>query len=517
MASLAPRWAYRWDHFDNIQMGRAASQEGLFRAYAAQPPPRLPPGQPVPPGRYLPDVQGQIWEANAFVPFTRQAVRQVNYPPLGLTLFWLQSSLLDAVAPGQPVNTFTSRLAMAMASVAAELLAAVAAFLIVRRLVGTNAGLLAAAACWLLPPMAMDSCFWGQTDAWFIAPALFTIWLMMSGRWLGAGTLAGMTLLLKPQGIFLGPIVLMAAALLPVATPGPALPARLRRLGVAAGAALAAFFAISLPWTIAGGKDWLELAYFKNVGLYVETTMKAFNVWYLDALLHDYDATMALYTKERVLGITKGAWGMLLAAASLIALAILHYRNRKRLPGALALVLFSGVWLWSAFVWPTEVHERYILYAVPVMVIASFAMKRLWPAAIVLIVIGSFELCHNVWLPVQAGKLADPLRIPDAQQFLATQYEASGGRSPHPTLENAKRFICANASRGLEDYRRVRGRTEGLEWLLTLASLAAYAWAFAAPFLRIGAKRGAIDDQPVINTRSSRSGSARGPSPPSRR
>jgi Gpi18-like mannosyltransferase len=490
LTSLAPRWAYKWDHFDNIQMGRTASQEGLFLAYAAQTPPRMPPGQARPPGRYVPDVKGQIWEDGAgFVPITREAVRQVNYPPLGLTLYWVQSSLLEAVAPGQPVNTFTSRLVMSLVSVLAELAAAVAAFLIVRRLVGTNAGLLAAAACWLLPPMAMDSSFWGQTDAWFIAPALFTIWLMIRGgrrAWVAAGALAGVTLLLKPQGIFLGPIVLMGAILLPVEEPELALPTILKRIGVAAGAGLGAFFVLSLPWTVAGGSEWVQLAYLKNVGLYIETTMKAFNVWYLDALLHDSDATMVLYSKETILGVAKSAWGTLFVAGALIASAILYYRKFPK-KGPLALVLFSGVWLWSTFVWPTGVHERYIMYAIPVMVIASFSMKRLWPAAILLALVGSFELCHNVWLPVQAGKLVDPLRLPEVQAYLAEGHRADPRRFPTPTIGNAKQALEQNAARDLEAYRRARSGTAGLEWFLTLGCLAAYGWAFAAPFLKLGA------------------------------
>ena len=487
LTSLAPRWAYNWDHFDNIQMGRTASQEGLFRAYEAKAPPSLPPGEALPPGRYVPDVRGQIWQEayHDFVPFVRQAVREVNYPPLGLALYWAQSSLLEAVAPGQPVNTFTSRLVMSLASVLAELAAAVAAFLIVRRLVGTNAGLLAAAACWLLPPMAMDSSFWGQTDAWFIAPALFTIWLMIRGRWVGAGVLSAITLLLKPQGIFLGPVVLMAAILLPVEAPEPALPAILKRLALAAGSGLAAFFVLGLPWLVGCGTQWIQLAYLGNVGLYIETTMKAFNVWYLDALLHDMDLAEVLYVKTQVLGINKDTWGTLLVAASLIALAILYYKKFPR-KGPLAVVLFSAVWLWSTFEWPTGVHERYIMYAIPMMVIAAFAMKRLWPAAVVLALVGSFELCHNVWLERHAGSRVYPPTVRSIYNSVREQ-SLQTGRTP-PSRAEVVRYVQQGARQEREElaYLHARQKTQELEWFLTLACLAAYGWAFAAPFLNLG-------------------------------
>jgi len=499
LASLGPRWAYLTDHFDNIQMGRTASQDGLFHVYTV-------------PADRIPVLEGRRWEdANhGFVPWTRKAIRQVNYPPLGVTLFWLQSELLNAVAPG-PVNTTTSRLVMATASIVAELAAAVAAFLIVRLLVGPKAGALAAAAVWLLPPLAMDSCFWGRTDGWFIAPALFTIYLMLRDRWVAVGVLSAVTVLLKPQGIFLGPIVLFAAAVLPtrkeeerrgagITSPlrekqgtgtvltqrGPSQSlAMVKRLAYSIGAGAAALVVLSLPWTIADGRAWADQAYLANVGMYNETTMKAFNVWYLEALAKDGDAEMVLDTDGTVMGITKGTWGMLLTIAALAAAAWACVRKfRGSRPQAV--VLFSALWLWSTFLWPTKVHERYILYALPILLVAALPIKRLWPAVLALTLVASAELCHNVWMPLQAGKLSDPLMIRGAQEFLAAQYQNDPGRFPPPSVANAKALIEQSAPQRRDAYLRERSKTNSYEWLLVLLCLGGYAWAFALPFRQQG-------------------------------
>jgi len=558
LTSLAPRWAYLTDHLDNIQMGRAASavqdssvvreigkemelrrgapltvddfarfqdkgltrQFNLFHVYS-MPPEKLP----------------LVWaddyqqgKAAKPVMFPRIAIRQVNYPPLGETVFWLQSSLLEAAQPGRPVNTFTSRLIMSLASVLGEILAAIGAYLVARRFLSKNLALVAGAACWLLPPMAMDSSFWGQTDSWFVAPALFTIWLMFRGRWVAAGILSAITVLLKPQGIFLGPIILFAAAVLPAEGEVPLAIAFFKRVGRSVGAGAATLIVLSLPWTIADGKAWIDQAYIGNFALYGETTLKAFNVWYLDALLHDGDLSPVLDPEGTILGIAKGSWGTLLTAASLFALGYLYYRKyprsaaspssiprplfepvfdpeaqtrrepqsrrqtegRPNRKGALAVMLFSALWLWSTFLWPTKVHERYITYAIPLVVLCAFGLRRLWPAAIVLVLVGSAELCHNVWLNPAAGYLVHPRTV--TQVYDEMRIESQARRLPMPTRDEALRYVQAGAEQQRAGYLRQRQSTEGLEYLLTLGCILGYAWAFACPFLKLG--KADVEEEP---------------------
>lgn len=464
--SLAPRYAYTWDHFDNIQMGRAAAEDGLFRVYGV-------------PREKLPTIQGWLFDPNGgvFEPIAKQPVRQVNYPPLGVTLFWVQDAMLRAIAPG-PVNTFSSRLIMSTASVLAEVMLAVLVYVLARRLAGHGWALAAAAVCWLFPPLAMDSSFWGQTDSWFMAPAALSLLLMIRRRWVAAGICLAVTVLLKPQGIFMGPVSLMAIILLPPQGGPGGIEEMGRRAGKMFGAALAAVVLLSLPWTIAGGLDWIDKAYLANFRMYGETTLKAFNIWYLDALrLESMGSLSTMDPSDTIAGITKDGWGRLLTIAALVLLAVYAIKRLRHKP-ELALVVFAGLWLWSTFMLPTRVHERYIVYGMPMLIVAAAAMRRLWPAVLVLAIVGAAEMTHNIWLTTPPGVYAvnASRMVMQYDQMVAS----SRDRSRVPTQRQLDEAL-ANL-RGQIDADRDGTRP----WELVLASLCvlAYAWAVVAPFRR---------------------------------
>ncbi len=470
LTSLAPRYAYKWDHFDNIQMGRAASEFGLLRVYGLA-------------KEKLPTIQGQQYDQTegAFVPVEKPAMREVNYPPLGVTLFWLHDTLLRTVAPG-PVNTFGSRLVMSIASVLAEVLLAVVVFLLARRIASDRWALAAAVVCWLFPPLAMDSSFWGQTDAWFMAPAALSLYLMIRQRWLGAGICLAVTALLKPQGIFMGPVALLALILLPLEGRRPGIEDMGRRAGKMFGGGLAALVVLSLPWTIAGGLGWLDNAYLANFGMYHETTLKAFNIWYLDALrLDTAGAATALNATDTIAGITKNAWGRLLAIASLVLLAIYTFKRLRDKP-ELALVVFTGLWLWSTFMLPTQVHERYIVYCMPLLIVAATALRKLWPAVLVLAIVGAAELSHNNWLPLPPG--AYPAMVSQGQEFRqqAGQFLAAVPPSD-PRVPQVKARLAALPAQ-LAEFKDEHDRARPWEWLLSIACVLAYGWAVVTTYRR---------------------------------
>ncbi len=465
--SLAPRYAYTWDHFDNIQMGRAAAEDGLFRVYGV-------------PKEKLPTIKGLLYDPNKddFSPINKPAVREVNYPPLGVTLFWVQDALLRSVSPG-PVNTFNSRLIMSIASVLAEILLAVIVYLLVRRLVGHGWALAAAAICWLFPPLAMDSSFWGQTDSWFMAPAALAVLLMIRRRWLAAGVCMAVTVLLKPQGIFMGPIALMAVILLPEGDgKRPGIEKMGRRCGKMFGSAIAAVMLLSLPWTLSGGADWIDKAYLANFRMYGETTLKAFNIWYLDALRLDAMGAMnPVDCSDTIAAIAKDTWGRLLTIASLLLLGGYTLKRFRDKP-ELGLVIFAGLWLWSTFMLPTRVHERYIVYGMPLLIVAAAAMKRLWPAVLVLAIVGAAELSHNVWLKTPPGTYAA-----NASYMLA-RYERFV-MSPPPGSRPPTRHDLDVALADLrEQMESQRDQTRGAEHLLAGLCVLAYAWAVIVPFRR---------------------------------
>ncbi len=470
LLTLAPRYGYVYDHFDNVQMGRAVAEHGL-EVYEV---PRV----------RQPAVKGQVWseQSGAFESAARPAARVPNYPPLGLSLFYLGS---QGVESGQ-VNTRTARTVMALPVLAFELLLTAGVFLLVRRLAGAGWAVLAASATWLMPPLAMDTALWGQTDAWLLGPAVWILHAMLGRRWLLAGAVWGVALLLKPQAVLLVPVALLAAGFLE--SPRGDLPGTLGvRLGkfLLAGLLLAGL--LSLPWTLADGGAWFRESYLRNLTeAYPMTTARAFNVWYFDALSADADFVRSpLEATRPIAGMTRDAWGrVLLIGAMLILAALVVWRYRRR--RELGLIVFAGLWLWSAFMLPTRVHERYVVYCIPFLLVAAVVLRRLWIVAILLAIVGGAELSHNRWLKAPAGSWP---RVRDQVDRQARRYAReygrilqSGQRPEGPTPPEARRQRLRHARR---EYRALRTPYRRWELLLTLLSVGAWVAGAVACFVKL--------------------------------
>ena len=144
---------------------------------------------------------------------------------------------------------------------------------------GLRAMKLAYALVLFAPPFWWDSVIWQQMDTVLLAPAVWMLYAMLRERWLLAGVLWGLMLGLKPQAILFVPV--WGYALLTV---------RPMWKPVAGGAIAAGVIGIAaMPFMMTSGMAWLDLSYTKNIlGNYSNlVTLKAFNIWYLYALLLD--------------------------------------------------------------------------------------------------------------------------------------------------------------------------------------------------------------------------------------
>jgi len=334
-------------------------------------------------------------------------------------------------------------------------------------------------------------------DSFLLAPSIFMILFMARGRWVAAGLCLAAAALLKPQGLVLGPIVLLGAVLgpagqtdLPVADRHKQhfklILLRLIKFGVAALAAIVIFAA---PWMASDGLAWFDRCYVLSfLEAFPRTTMMAFNIWYVDALAGDRQPSFTVWDSAAgVGGFTKDGWGRAMLIAAMIVLAILCWRKYRRQP-ARALVIFSALWLWSIFIWPTRVHERFIIYCIPPMIALAAAMKRYWPAVLGLLIIGMVEHSWNVWmkdLPV-AGSFNEPTAASVYQNMLA-QYRAQAARLPSaaglrlPTPADAINVYWRH-------YRQQREELENWEILATVLSLGSYGWAVVVAMATVAGK-----------------------------
>lgn len=452
LCDIATRHGYKWDHVTNIRFGLTALEKGLLRIYSVGPSDLA----------SVPMMQQRDGAAERIVPPARSAVMP-NYPPLCMLFFSAQVGALRAIDPQTTANTFAARLVMSSLPTLFDLLAALGLYRIVRRFAERRAGVAAAAAVWLAPPVLMNAALWGQVDSFFLAPAVLAVDAMLARRWALAGLFAAAAALLKPQGLLMAPILFYAALTLERGSSGR------RALLRATGAGAAASALLTLPWMLESGAAWMQRCYIVSfLDAFPDTTLKAFNIWYLDALRLDGRVAVALDSRATLLGASKDAWGRALILASMAAFAFLARRSAGRRP--IGVVLFAMFWLWSAFMLPTRVHERYIIYAIPFAVAAAGRFRRFLPVVAALFLIGAAEHSWNIWLDgPAAGTLVNG-------RELSRRIAAAGAGEREEVVAAAMR----SAESRRDGYLARRRAVAPMEWGLTLLSLGAYLYGVGA-------------------------------------
>ncbi len=421
----SPRHAFLADHLDSVVWSEWAYRHGPLSLYD------LPPFMPI--NTQLPDY---LTRPTVITPLPSH--NACNYPPLAGYIYWTQGFIwhltnppvvsrpvssevarIINVPPGaqleSPVaNSIRSRAAGAVLPTLADLLLAVGTAYLVyvtRRVsrddrddsarVGTLE-LVTFAVAWLAPPIMLTSAFWGQIDSLVTVFMIWCLALLVRGRPALAGVMVGLALLVKPQGILILPAA--GFALLATAIRARSYTRLAADVGKFAGGALLVLVIIATPQMLAdlgqpdqGSWRWFIRAYPETMTQkFPITTMKAFNVWWLDFLTNGQRPETLLPDHPTVLGLTKAGIGQaLLLIAGGLAVGICAWRYRTR---AVGWVACAALTMLAVFLFPTRIHERYIFYCLP-FVIAAALLHRLWlPALVALLVVASAEVTWNLWL-----------------------------------------------------------------------------------------------------------------------
>lgn len=469
----APERGYVWDHFDTIGMGYNAGRLGLLRIYSVG-------------FADLAPVSGQVFNGERFQATRRKPVVLPNYPPLAILFFRVQAAILESIDHPLRANTFTARLVMAGVPFVFELATALGLLLIGRHVATEREGILAAVILWCFPPVMMNSTLWGQVDAFVLAPSVLACLCMIRHRWPLAGVCLGVAVLLKPQGFILAPMALYGAFVCAGNGQVPTGWEVVRRLAWMIAGAGATVACVGLPWTFAAGLAWVRRCYVHSfMEAFPDTTLFAFNFWYVDALRHDGELAFVLDSTVRVLGLSKDAWGRALSIAALGATTAISWHRYHRSPAGL--VLFAALWLWSLFVWPTRVHERFIIYCAPFVVAVAALDRRYWPVLLGLLVVGMAEHSWNQWLK---GPPAGTL-VPRRSSIVLMHQRMAMERpeSQVPSMQELEAYHLREAASRRTSYERARQHLRPYETALTLVSLLSYAGAFLVSFLRVGSPR----------------------------
>ncbi len=369
---VSPPVTYLPDHDDFMRWSIQATDRGLWTLYT-EPPPRR---------------DYRRWDGESWRTVRRAGDRVFNYPPAAAYVVWSIGVLFEALSTDRLINTVASHVAFSSWGIVGDLLLAAGCGAIVRRYQPGVWPLITYGLALLWPPLWWDTMLWPQTDSWLLAPAVWMVHALLGRRWLAAGLLYGLMLGLKPQAILFVPVWGLALVLgRPV-----------WRVAVGLALAGAVLLLLAAPFIASSGWTWWRLSYVENLtGTYVKyTTLKAFNIWYLD-----YLSCGSLDASRTLAGVTKATWGQVLLGVVLAGgLSWWVWRRRKdsaALLGWTAFVLLAFVLL------PTSVHERYLILAIPFLLIAAVLRARLWPGLLLLTLVLMGQVTWPLWLAADRG------------------------------------------------------------------------------------------------------------------
>jgi predicted membrane-bound dolichyl-phosphate-mannose-protein mannosyltransferase/Gpi18-like mannosyltransferase len=269
-----------------------------------------------------------------------------DYPPGYLYVLWFLGLALK--------GTGLLHLAVKAMSIPADIgIAIVAAWILWRT--GRQHAILASAIWMLSPGPIFAGPYWGQVDAVGTLPLMACLACAGRGRWLAAGVLAGVALMVKPQ-FGIGLIVVLAAAAFVWVRRSEWRPAALA--AVSSGITV---LALGLPFRTGPG-ELIDLVRSASE-TYPYTSLYAFNIW---SIVGDFwnpdDAYVGL--------------GVVLVLAGLAASCLLAWRRQD-----VATLLAGGALAACAFYFlPTRAHERYLFPAFALLLpLAAVRARLLFP------------------------------------------------------------------------------------------------------------------------------------------
>ncbi|MBU2662275.1 DUF2029 domain-containing protein [Actinoplanes bogorensis] len=205
----------------------------------------------------------------------------------------------------------------------------------------------------MLPTVVLNASWWGQMDAMWAAPALGAVYYLLRGRpWVGVA-LCGVALAIKPQGVFIFPLLLLLAL-------AGRIPWRTLL------AAPAAYLALDLP-AILVGRNPVELLTIYSMN------RQAVNVPELSLRAPNVFALVTGSTREDSLRML----GYLFCAAVVIGVIYVLIAKAVELTTERIVVVAALFAILVPFLLP-GMHERYFFLADVTMLVLAVFVPRLW-------------------------------------------------------------------------------------------------------------------------------------------
>ncbi len=291
-----------------------------------------------------------------------------DYPPGYMYVLWLIGALRRLL--GLSYDSALYILLLKLPSIAADFACAWIVYKIAlkQNMTKSKAVLLLGLVA-LQPVFAFISGGWGQIDSILTLCLIGVLLLFLEKKYIWAGAVYGLAILLKPQALMAGPLLAVAYF---VPEPNEKYARKLGQTALAVLAAVGVILLLAWPFSGGNGFGWLQEKYFSTATSYPYASVEAFNLF---ALLGGNWENIEIVP----LLFSYGVWGMLFLALSVILAALLYIRahkagNRGALYLALAFLLIA------LFTLGPYMHERYLFPALALLLIAGvyYNDKRLF-------------------------------------------------------------------------------------------------------------------------------------------
>ena len=424
-----------------------------------------------------------------------------DYPPAYMLVLGLIGTAANLL--GIPLSGMGGQLLLKLVPIACDAALAALLYRAARDAIGGRAALAICALTAFNPAFIITGAAWGQIDSVLAVLLVLVLLRAQKGQWHIAIPLYALAVLAKPQAGLLAPLG-VAALVRDCAGRGEQPQVRrasLRHAGLGLLLGVAVTLAVALPFSVNQSSAlWLVNKYVETLSSYDYATLSTGNLMFL--LGGNWKAN-----SEALLGpVTYGQLGMALMALAFAAGIAVYLRGR----GRSRLMLAAAVTMQLVFVLGAKMHERYILPALALLLLAFLetrdvrlllsAVLASAAAAVNIGVVLAFEylIAPNLWLGyvISAVQLAaaglsvwaavslslgrEPMTLPVQMQRMSAKEDGGAEEDDAQPMTAAEKRMRDELLHG-QDYRlHLRRR----DWAIMLGLTAAYA---VVGFYRLGA------------------------------
>jgi Gpi18-like mannosyltransferase len=282
-----------------------------------------------------------------------------DYPPVYSYVLWLIGQIhYHLLGRDFSANDRVLLALLKTPAILADLAIVAVLYLVIQQEAGRVLGFAGALAYALNPAVVHDSVVWGQVDAVMALPMLLSVVALHRFRPALASAMLVLAVLVKFQAIVLLPLFVIV-----VWRKGRG--RALLRAGLA-GALVGVL--VMLPVALTGELNQMLRVYVQSTGIHPFVSMNAYNVWWIVNWFVTGNPNMTLHDSSSLLGpISYKLTGLLLCGGALAAVLL----TAARRPLTLSLIgLTSSASAIVFFALAPEMHERYLLPALPLLVLA---------------------------------------------------------------------------------------------------------------------------------------------------